>query len=236
LPSARPQVRSQSPRRRAATRRRPVRRRRLGWRPTAILVSLGVVFVIVAWAGLSLAFAPTGNTAATRFDALIVLGSPADSDGNPKPVMLSRVTEAVREYGRGVAPRMIFTGGKDGRAYPEAVVMARVAQAQGVPQSAILVESDSNDTIHNACNTARIMKTHGWRSAEVITSPIHTRRAGIVFSHSPFFSHPPVDWRMHAAPPIEPQSATDLNTSRALEVLKAVRYRLYGSWAESCSP
>lgn len=198
----------------------------------AILLSLGLVAGIFAWAALSLVFAPTGNTAAARFDALIVLGSPADSDGNPKPVMLSRVTEAVREYGRGVAPRMIFTGGKDGRAYPEAVVMARVAQAQGVPPSAILVESDSNDTIHNACNTAHIMKIHGWRSAEIITSPIHTRRAGIVFSHSPT----PIDWRMHAAPPIEPQSPTELNTARALEVLKAVRYHLYGSWAESCSP
>jgi uncharacterized SAM-binding protein YcdF (DUF218 family) len=202
----------------------------MGWRPIAILVSLGVIFVTFAWAALSLVFAPSGNTNAARFDALIVLGAPADPDGNPRPVMLSRVNEAVKEYDRGIAPRMIFTGGTDGRRYPEAVVMARAAAARGVPASAIIVEANSNDTIYNACYSVRIMKDHGWRSAEVITSPGHTRRAGIVFSHSP------IDWRMHAAPPIEPLSATDVNIARALEVLKAVHYHLYGEWAEPCTP
>lgn len=201
----------------------------MGWRSITILLFIGFIVVTFAWAALSLAFAPAGNTAATRFDTIIVLGSPADSDGNPKPVMLSRVTEAVKEYDRGVAPRILFTGGLDGRKFAEATVMARVAQAQGVPASAIIVEADSNDTIHNACYTARIMKTHGWRSAEIITSPVHMHRAGIVFSHS----H--IDWRLHAAPPIQPQSSIDENTAAALEVLKVVRYLLYGRWAESCS-
>jgi uncharacterized SAM-binding protein YcdF (DUF218 family) len=202
----------------------------MGWRPIAVLVSLGIIIVTFAWAALSLVFAPAGNTAAARFDTLIVLGAPADPDGNPRPVMLSRVTEAVLEYDRGIAPRMIFTGGTDGRLYPEAVVMARVAAARGVPASAIFVEPNSNDTIHNACYSTRIMKDHGWRSAEVITSSYHTRRAGVIFSHLP------IEWRMHAAPPIQPRSTIDVNIARALEVLKAVRYHLYGAWAEPCAP
>ena len=220
----------QASRRRPHTRRKPIPSRRMGWRPIAVLVFLGFIFVAVAWAALSLVFAPAGNTNAARFDTLIVLGAPADSDGNPRPVMLSRVNEAVKEYDRGIAPRMIFTGGTDGDRYPQAVVMARAAAAQGVPASAIFVEANSNDTIHNACYSARIMKDHGWRSAEVITSPAHTRRAGIIFSHSP------IDWRMHAAPSIQPQSAVDVNIDRAYEVLKAVRYHLYGEWAEPCTP
>jgi uncharacterized SAM-binding protein YcdF (DUF218 family) len=202
----------------------------MGWRPITVLVFLTLAFIAFAWAALSLVFAPAGNTSAARFDTLIVLGAPADPDGNPQPVMLSRVNEAVKEYDRGVAAHMIFTGGLDGRRFPEAEVMARAAAAQGVPASAIFVEASSNDTIHNACYAARIMKAHGWRSAEIITSPAHTRRAGIVFSHSS------IDWRMHAAPPIEPPSAVGLNFTRALEVLKAVRYHLYGEWAESCTP
>ena len=56
-------------------------------------------------------FAPSSNTNLTRFDAIIVLGSPADADGNPTPEQLARVTEGVREYERDVAPRLIFTGG-----------------------------------------------------------------------------------------------------------------------------
>jgi uncharacterized SAM-binding protein YcdF (DUF218 family) len=211
-------------------RRKQIRRRRMGWRPIAILVFLCLVLGNFAWAALSLVFAPAGNINATRFDTLIVLGAPADPDGNPKPTMLSRVDEAVKEYDRGIAPRMIFSGGLDGRRYPEAVVMARVAAARGVPASAIFVEADSNDTIHNACYSARIMKAHGWRSAEVITSRVHMRRAGIVFSHTA------IDWRMHAAPPIQPESPSEVILARTLETLKVVRYHLYGDWAESCTP
>ncbi len=36
--------------------------------------------------------APASNTSLTRFDAIIVLGYPADSDGNPTPELLARVT------------------------------------------------------------------------------------------------------------------------------------------------
>ena len=76
--------------------------------------------VLVVWAILARAFAPTGNTARTRFDAIIVLGTPADSEGNPTPAQLARVTEGVHEYERGVAPRLILTGGKTNHGFIEA--------------------------------------------------------------------------------------------------------------------
>jgi hypothetical protein len=66
---------------------------------------------LVAWAAIARSIAPTVNTTQNQFDVLIVLGSPADADGNPTPTELERVTEAVHEYERGVAPRMIITGG-----------------------------------------------------------------------------------------------------------------------------
>jgi len=231
LPSSNKQVRRRTTHSHSSTRRMPSRRRsRMGWRSITTLIFAGFIVVTFAWAALARAFAPPGNTSASRFDTLIVLGSPADSDGNPRPVMLSRVTEAVREYERGVAPRMILSGGHDGRNFAEAPVMARVAQSLGVPASAIFLESDSDDTIHNACYSSRIMKAHGWRSAEIITSPVHMRRAGIIFSHSP------IEWRVHAASLIQPQSASDARSASALEVLKVVRYLYYGRWAESCTP
>ena len=179
---------------------------------------------------LARVFAPTGNTPVNRFDTLIVLGTPADSDGNPRPAMQSRVDEGVREYERGVAPRMIVTGGLDGGRFREGVVMAQVAQAKGVPSSAIFVEQDANDTIHNACYSARIMKAHGWRSVEVIANPGQLARAGIIFSHLP------IEWRVHAAPAIEPESRLETAYSTGLEILKTTRYLLYARRTESCSP
>jgi uncharacterized SAM-binding protein YcdF (DUF218 family) len=187
-----------------------------------------LVIVLVAWAMLARAFAPAGNTARTRFDAIIVLGSPADSDGNPTPVQLSRVTEAVREYERGVAPRLILSGGSTEHGYVEAQVMARAAEALGVPASSIFPEAEALDTIHNACNSTRIMRAHGWRSAEVVSSPSHLPRAGLIFSREP------LEWRLHPAPPLQPQTALAHDGTEALEILKTLRYLVYASWAEKC--
>jgi len=101
---------------------------------------------------------PTSNTALTRFDAIIVLGNPADADGNPSPTQQALVTEAVHEYERGVAPRLIVTGGAVANRFVEARVMARTAEAQGIPASAIFVEPEARNTIENACYSERIMK------------------------------------------------------------------------------
>ena len=62
-----------------------------------------------------------------------MLGTPADSEGNPTPAQLARVTEAVHEYERGVAPRLIVTGGSTHGNFIEARVMARTAEARGRP-------------------------------------------------------------------------------------------------------
>ena len=122
----------------------------MSWR-RRIVLALAVIFALFAWAVLARQFAPVSNTGLTRFDAIIVLGSPADSDGNPTPEQLARVTEGVREYERDVAPRLIVTGGPVHNQFVEARVMARAAEAQGIPESAIFVEPEARDTIQNAC-------------------------------------------------------------------------------------
>ncbi|MGA7858629.1 MAG: YdcF family protein [Terracidiphilus sp.] len=187
-------------------------------------------FALLAWAVIARQSAPSSNTNLTRFDAIIVLGSPADSDGNPTPEQLARVAEGVREYERDVAPRLIFTGGPAHNHFVEAEVMARAAEAQGIPKSAIFVEPEAKDTIQNACFSVRIMKAHGWRSAEVVSNPIHLPRAGIIFNRMP------MEWRAHAAPPMEPVSPTNSAAAATLETLKTLRYLVYGNWAEQCAP
>jgi uncharacterized SAM-binding protein YcdF (DUF218 family) len=200
----------------------------MSWRVRAILTGAAVVAVLALWATVARAFAPAGNTARSRFDAIIVLGSPADAEGNPTPAQLARVTEAVHEYERGVAPRLILTGGSTRRGYVEAQVMARSAEALGVPASSIIEEPQALDTIHNACFATRIMASHGWRSAEVVSSASHLPRAGLIFSREP------LEWRIHAAPALEPGSVVSEDAAGALEVLKTVRYLVYARWAETC--
>lgn len=140
------------------------------------------------------------------------------------------MTEGVAEYERGVAPRLILTGGATHNQFVEARVMARAAEAQGIPASAILVEPMATNTIQNACYAVRMMKARGWRSAEVVSGASQLPRAGMIFDRLP------IQWRTHVAPPLEPQSATTLGAATALETLKTLRYLTYARWAVHCEP
>jgi uncharacterized SAM-binding protein YcdF (DUF218 family) len=191
--------------------------------------AIGILLALVIWAVIARRLAPASNTARDRFDAILVLGTPADSDGNPTPEELARVTESVREYDRGVAPRLVFTGGPAHNRFVEADVMAAAAAAQGIPPSAIFVETKAQDTIENACFSERLMKTHGWRSAEVVSSPYHLPRAGMIFSHTS------LEWRTHPAPALEADESGSSGIA-FLETLKTIRYLLYANWAERCEP
>jgi len=143
---------------------------------------------------------------------------------------MARVNEAVREYERGIAPRLIITGGAASNRFVEAQVMAQVANAQGIPESAIFVEPLAKDTIQNACFSARIMNAHGWRSAEVVSSEAHLPRVGLIFSRLP------LQWRTHLAPPLQPESAAAHFMSVAWETLKTARYLVWARQNEHCQP
>lgn len=207
----------------------PARRQnQRNWLKKCILASFGLVLALIAWGALARQFAPTSNTSLTRFDAIIVLGTPADSDGNPKPTQLARVTEAVHEYERGVAPRLILTGGAASNRFVEARVMARSAEAQGIPASALFMEPEAMDTIQNVCYSVRIMKDHGWHSAEVVAGANQLPRAVLILDSLP------LEWRAHAAPPLSPTSAAYQSALTAVEVLKTARYLTWARWTEHC--
>jgi uncharacterized SAM-binding protein YcdF (DUF218 family) len=195
-----------------------------------VLAGASAIVALIAWAVLARTFAPHSNTQLTRFDAIIVLGYPADSDGNPTPTQLARVDEGVREYERNIAPRLILTGGAAHNRFTEAEVMARVAAAQGIPASQIFVEPHALDTIQNACYAVRIMKQHGWHSAEVVSSASHLPRAALIFARTG------IEWRTHVAPPVEPRCAFYATALSAIETIKIMRYLVYAQWTEKCAP
>jgi uncharacterized SAM-binding protein YcdF (DUF218 family) len=224
---------SRSPRRRVPAGR--LRHNRARPRPRNWLLRGGIAAVLLVsalfvWAVIARNLAPTSNTALTRFDAIIVLGYPVDSDGNPTPTQLARVTEAVHEYERGVAPRLIVTGAGVANHFVEAEVMARTAHAQGVPDSAIFVEPAARDTIENACYAARIMKSHGWESAEIVSSASHLPRVALIFSKLP------LEWNTHAAPSMSPEADAHLSGVTFVETMKTLRYLTWARWTERCEP
>ena len=223
-------VKRSNPPRRTAHRAAPRRRRGLGWRMRLALLVIVMVLMMTAGVVVARQFAPASNTSLTRFDVIIVLGTSANSDGNPKPEQLSHVTEGVREYERGVAPRLILTGGAVANRFVEARMMARIAEAQGLPASAIFIDPEAMDTIQNARYSIRIMQAHGWHSAEIISSARHLPRVGYIFDRLP------LEWRTHAAPMLSPQSSVYSGALTGFEILKTVRYFLWTRWTEPYEP
>jgi uncharacterized SAM-binding protein YcdF (DUF218 family) len=220
--------------RKSGSQRRVPRRRARGkshsWKFRLIATASILLFAWILWAIGARNFAPAANTAQNRFDAIIVLGYHADKDGNPSPTQLARVTEAVHEYERGVAPRLIVTGAAVYNQFVEAQVMARTAEAQGVPASAVIIEPNARDTMQNACYAVRIMNAHHWGSAEVISSASHLPRAALIFSGFP------ISWRAHAAPALRPESGVYHSAVSLIETLKTMRYLVWARWRERCEP
>lgn len=223
------QTRSRRPERKQAQ-KRARRSRRFGWPLRLAAAGGATALVLLALGALTRRLAHSGNTSRTRFDAIIVLGYPATEDGNPSPRELASVNEAVREYEGGVAPRLIFTGAAVANQFVEAQVMARAAEAQGIPAEAILTETEARDTSQNACYAVRLLKAHGWDSAEVIASPAHLRRAAMIFSQMP------IEWRMHAAPRMAPESAAAQVIESLWEDAKAAHYLAWQRWMRNCRP
>jgi uncharacterized SAM-binding protein YcdF (DUF218 family) len=156
---------------------------------------VAAVLVVLAIAGVAFVYRtiPTTNTSLTHFDTIIVLGTPATSDGTPSPEQRERTLEGIREYKTGVAPHLIFSGAAAHNKFVEAHVMATLALTQGVPPDAIIEEGQAQNTIQNIFYSQRIMAAHGWSSAEVVSSPSHLPRTALILEHFP------IAWRTHAA-------------------------------------
>ena len=192
------------------------------------LIAAAVGFALLISGAAARHLAHAANTGRARFDALIVLGYPATSDGDPSARELASVNAAVSEYERGIAPRIIFTGSAVANQFMEARVMARAAEAQGIPPEAVLTETHARNTVENACYAVQIMKAHAWNSAEVIANPTHLRRAALIFGSMP------IEWRMQAAPQMAPQSAQWNVVESLWEDAKAANYLVRERWTENC--
>ena len=115
-----------------------------------------------------------------------------------------RTETAVNLWKQKRAPLILFSGGSlDPESVSSAELMKRDAVRLGVPGDAILVEPLSSSTEENAGFSAALLNKRGLRTAILVTSPYHQRRASILFSQAftplglSFLNHPAVDPQWH---------------------------------------
>jgi uncharacterized SAM-binding protein YcdF (DUF218 family) len=111
-------------------------------------------------------------------DVIVVLGCAVRGDA-AGPALARRMDCAIALFRRGVAPRLLLSGG--GRRRPEAAAMRDLALAGGVPAAAILTESASRNTNENATFTGRLMRDKGIASLVLVSEAYHLPRARLLF-------------------------------------------------------
>ncbi len=121
-------------------------------------------------------------------DVAVVLGGLSDpSVSTPEHLEFNRsaerATEAVGLWREGRVKALLVTSGSGELLdpTPEAPGLAAWARAQGVPASAVIVESGSRNTHENATLSLPLAKARGFHSFVLITSAVHMRRAEAVF-------------------------------------------------------
>jgi len=146
-------------------------------------VLVGLLVLVLAYFAVSTTLVATwmGKDERPQVDAIVVLGA-AQYDGRPSAIYQARLEHAVDLWSGGVAPLLVFTGGKEsGDRFTEGGSGARWAMARGVPEAAVLTEETSRTTHQNLAGAKRALERHnpdgGRRRIVVVSDPFHMFRA-----------------------------------------------------------
>jgi uncharacterized SAM-binding protein YcdF (DUF218 family) len=139
-----------------------------------------LAFVVLAYFAVTTALvtASMGRDERPRADAIVVLGA-AQYNGQPSPIYQARLDHALELYRSGVAPLLVFTGGRGvaGERFSEGGVGRRWAISRGVPAGRILVEESSRNTYENLRGVRRLLAPRGQDTIVLVSDPFHMFRA-----------------------------------------------------------
>lgn len=117
-------------------------------------------------------------------NAIAVFGA-AEYDGRPSPVLRARLEHGLALYRRGFAPLIITLGGgyaADGQ-HSEGGVGESFLIAQGVPERAIIAETESDDTEQSVERLAAIARENDLKTILVVSDGTHLFRIRALCEH-----------------------------------------------------
>ena len=157
---------------------------------------------IVVWASFVIAIVDAGRRdQAQSADAIVVLGA-AQYEGKPSPVLKARLDHAAELWRRGLAPRVIVTGGRGvGDTTSEAAVgMRYLVQQRGVPPDSISMETQGLTTSQSMVAVRRLLGTKSYPTVLIVSDPFHMLRLAILAR------------RLHMIPLISPTRTSPIST------------------------
>jgi uncharacterized SAM-binding protein YcdF (DUF218 family) len=159
---------------RSARRGQPARRSSVLLGIAAVVLLFAAVIWVV-WVEGQIRYYATHNEARPA-DAIAVFGA-AEYDGHPSPVLRARLDHGLMLYDEKLAPMIITLGGGDlADRHSEGGVGREYLMAHGVPDSAIIAETESNDTEQSVKRLAVIARANHLTSIVVVSDGTHLFR------------------------------------------------------------
>ena len=116
-------------------------------------------------------------------DAIIVFGA-AEYDGRPSPVFKARLDHANELFRKGLAPVVITTGGSAADPkFSEGGVGHDYLMRKGIPESALIAETQANDTAESAERVSAIMQKNHMHSCLAVSDAYHMFRIRMLLMH-----------------------------------------------------
>lgn len=144
----------------------------------ALLIGLAVLCAAVlwvAWVDSQIRYYATHDEARPA-DAIAVFGA-AEYDGRPSPVLRARLEHGLMLYQEKLAPLIITLGGGDPTdLHSEGGVGRDFLMAHGVPDSAIIAETESGDTEESVKRMAAIARENHLTNILVVSDGTHLFR------------------------------------------------------------
>ena len=134
-------------------------------------------------------------------DVIVVFGA-AEYSGHPSPVLRARLDHAFDLYEKHIAPVVITTGGAAADpTFSEGGVGKEYLRKRGIPEDALIAETQGSDTAQSAQRVAVIMRANGLHSCVAVSDAYHVFRIRKLLEHegvSPVYVAPRADSRPHS--------------------------------------
>jgi uncharacterized SAM-binding protein YcdF (DUF218 family) len=171
------------------------------WFAVLALVVLTVVAVVVFLAVTCVQIVHTASLEELHpADVIIVFGA-AEYAGHPSPVLRARLDHAFDLYQRHLARVVITTGGAAADpTFSEGGVGNDYLRKRGIPENALIAETQGSDTAESAQRVAVIMRANSLHSCVAVSDAYHVFRIRKLLEHEkigPVYVAPRPDSRPH---------------------------------------
>jgi len=143
--------------------------------PLLALAMVGALLLFFGITGSRIVGAAT-ETPAWKADVIIIFGA-AEYVGRPSPVYRARLDHGYELFQKGMAPVVITTGGAaQDPDFSEGGVGRDYLLRRGIPEQALIAETQGSDTAQSAARVANIMRANGMKSCIAVSDAYHVFR------------------------------------------------------------